>query len=439
MRKIILLALLISVVACGGVYFKDGALIEQVQDIVSSGGSTQLLKSDESQIRVTGALAHTLKLPDATDLPIGRKYRFVNSSISSISIQDFDSNPIDVINPSISSQFVLVSNTSTAGVWAVAGGVGSGLDISAGNGQWCRLDGSNGPYTGNQNYGNFSISNIGSIEFDNATDVPVTVTAVPGISSLGGIRLSVPADTDVMEIYPGRPEINFNPSGTGVNVGRIRYQDTDRIRLAFDSTEFNSTANVPIRFSNRAVENVGSLELDDAVNPTATVSPSTLQGGYSGIKITTPNAGLIDVVGGTFQALRIGLNGVHKWDFNNAGRLQGLDDTSGGFEAIYQTSMGNATAGFLKLYPESDNRWRQKTDGGVVSTIAITSEVMLLNGTQPMTGNLNLGANSAKTTGGDIAVVNSLKGVVLQSPDLNCWRVQVDNAGSLGTTSVTCP
>jgi hypothetical protein len=40
---------------------------------------------------------------------------------------------------------------------------------------------------------------------------------------------------------------------------------------------------------------------------------------------------------------------------------------------------------------------------------------------------------------GDVYVTNSLNGVILTSPDNQCWRVTVDNTGAISTSSVACP
>lgn len=50
----------------------------------------------------------------------------------------------------------------------------------------------------------------------------------------------------------------------------------------------------------------------------------------------------------------------------------------------------------------------------------------------------SLSASPSKING-DFAIVNNLKGVILKSPNGTCYRIAVDNAGSLSTASVTCP
>jgi hypothetical protein len=58
-------------------------------------------------------------------------------------------------------------------------------------------------------------------------------------------------------------------------------------------------------------------------------------------------------------------------------------------------------------------------------------------------GNLGLGIPSPKARvhvgNGDIYLQDIGNGVIMKSPDGNCWRITVDNTGALGSTSVGCP
>jgi len=44
-----------------------------------------------------------------------------------------------------------------------------------------------------------------------------------------------------------------------------------------------------------------------------------------------------------------------------------------------------------------------------------------------------------QVTGGDIFIENINSGIIMKSPDGNCWRVTIQNDGSLKPTSITCP
>ena len=58
-------------------------------------------------------------------------------------------------------------------------------------------------------------------------------------------------------------------------------------------------------------------------------------------------------------------------------------------------------------------------------------------------GNIGIGTNLPKTklqvTNGDVYVENADKGIILKSPNGNCWRVTIGNDGNFIRTSITCP
>lgn len=58
-------------------------------------------------------------------------------------------------------------------------------------------------------------------------------------------------------------------------------------------------------------------------------------------------------------------------------------------------------------------------------------------------GKLGLGTTEPKAkihvTNGDIFIEDITKGVIMKSPNGQCWRVTVDNSGSFASTAVACP
>ncbi len=58
-------------------------------------------------------------------------------------------------------------------------------------------------------------------------------------------------------------------------------------------------------------------------------------------------------------------------------------------------------------------------------------------------GNLGVGTNSPvsriQVTDGDVFIENVNKGVIMKSPNGNCWRMTINNDGSVNTTAITCP
>ena len=68
-----------------------------------------------------------------------------------------------------------------------------------------------------------------------------------------------------------------------------------------------------------------------------------------------------------------------------------------------------------------------------------TSEKMKIN----ESGYVGIGISNPKSklvvSGGDINVLDIGSGVIMKSPDGNCWRVMIDNIGSFVSTSIICP
>lgn len=58
-------------------------------------------------------------------------------------------------------------------------------------------------------------------------------------------------------------------------------------------------------------------------------------------------------------------------------------------------------------------------------------------------GNLGLGninpSSRLQITGGDIYIEDIGSGVIMKSPNGNCWRLTVDNSGNVVTTTIVCP
>ncbi|MBK9330426.1 MAG: hypothetical protein IPM95_14255 [Sphingobacteriales bacterium] len=58
-------------------------------------------------------------------------------------------------------------------------------------------------------------------------------------------------------------------------------------------------------------------------------------------------------------------------------------------------------------------------------------------------GNIGIGNSNPKSkltvTGGDVNITDIASGIILKSPNGNCWRVTIDNSGNLVRTAITCP
>jgi hypothetical protein len=58
-------------------------------------------------------------------------------------------------------------------------------------------------------------------------------------------------------------------------------------------------------------------------------------------------------------------------------------------------------------------------------------------------GNLGVGVQSPQAkvhvADGDIYLQDIGRGIIMKSPDGNCWKVSVDNGGNFASSSVDCP
>ena len=71
------------------------------------------------------------------------------------------------------------------------------------------------------------------------------------------------------------------------------------------------------------------------------------------------------------------------------------------------------------------------------------SNSIVLGGTGVDAVNVAIGMSNPPSkltvTGGDVNITDIASGIILKSPNGQCWRVTVDNSGTLISTSITCP
>lgn len=150
-------------------------------------------------------------------------------------------------------------------------------------------------------------------------------------------------------------------------------------------------------FSNLySLAGVTSLELNNGVNaatmaPAANGMTTTVPFRINFTATTASEPVELNAAGNGVNEFEFLINGSLKWEMPSSGEFRGIDTTDGGLVVVHQTASATPAAGRLRLYPESDDRWKQLNSAGVEQALSIDSLVMLLSGVNAMTGDMNLG------------------------------------------------
>lgn len=91
--------------------------IERIQSIVSSAGTSTLTSESPLTTIITGSTTHTVKLPNATTLPVGKKYYVLNRSTGAVDVNDNGNNLVGGMTSYNDVVLRLTDNSSANGVW----------------------------------------------------------------------------------------------------------------------------------------------------------------------------------------------------------------------------------------------------------------------------------------------------------------------------------
>lgn len=126
--KFLILSVLFTLNVLGaGSYIKGPALIEGFTTITSAAGTTTLTVASETKQIVTGATTQTIVMPDATTLPLGRKFLIINKSSGNVTVNDGSGGLLVTVAGGTQAEVHLRAGGSLAGTWDV-------LESSAGGG-----------------------------------------------------------------------------------------------------------------------------------------------------------------------------------------------------------------------------------------------------------------------------------------------------------------
>lgn len=113
-------SLFISAIALSSTFIKGPALIEDVTVITAAAGTTTLTNASQTNEFVNGATTQSVKLPDASTIPTGRRFYISNRSTGTVTVQYNDSTTAASILSGQQKVFVLQSNGSTNGTWDIS-------------------------------------------------------------------------------------------------------------------------------------------------------------------------------------------------------------------------------------------------------------------------------------------------------------------------------
>lgn len=109
-----------------GTKIKGPALIEGFNAVTSAAGTTTLTKDSQTKQILTGTTTQTFVLPDATTLPLSRRFLIINKSTGTATIQTSGGGALTIVSAGLQKEFHLRAAGSAAGTWDILEGGGGG-------------------------------------------------------------------------------------------------------------------------------------------------------------------------------------------------------------------------------------------------------------------------------------------------------------------------
>jgi hypothetical protein len=85
----------------------------------TAAGTTVLHNDAAGQQFFTGSTTQTIKMPDATTVPLGYSLEFTNRSSGTITIQKSDASSIGTVSSNARTRVVCTANSTAAGSWDI--------------------------------------------------------------------------------------------------------------------------------------------------------------------------------------------------------------------------------------------------------------------------------------------------------------------------------
>jgi hypothetical protein len=193
---------------------------------------------------------------------------------------------------------------------------------------------------------------------------------------------------------------------------------------------------------------------NDGINGSMKITSGTQQMLFDGNEIDMNetayinfNSGSNTIINGNTGSLGIGLispqsklhvfNNSPSWDFNQGNGWGDFKIGNLNHGASFGVVSGGAGAGNLTIWTRSATGTRKIMFGSTDGNSGSIHMTMNPNGNIGI-GNINPNSRLS-VNGGDVYVESVNSGIILKSPNGNCWRVTVDNSGNFVSTPITCP
>ena len=174
--NIFLITLLFLVTSFGqsGTYIKGPALIEGFTTITSAAGTTTLTVTSQTKQIVTGSTTQTIVMPDATTLPLGRRFYIINKSSGTVTVNANGGGGLTTVSSGAQAEIHLRAAGSAAGTWDV-------LSSSAGGGgTWGSITGTLSSQTDLQT----ALNGKATTSLNNLASVAINTSLLPAASGV---------------------------------------------------------------------------------------------------------------------------------------------------------------------------------------------------------------------------------------------------------------
>lgn len=172
-----------------GSYFKGPALIEGFATITSAAGTTTLTKDSQTKQIVTGSTTQTIELPNATTMPLGRRFFVINKSSGTVTINASGGGLLGTVTGGSQVEIHLRAAGSAAGTWDY-------LSYSSGGGTWGSITGTLSAQTDLQAALDLKAP-LASPTFSGTITTPLTANRAVVTGASGVLSASATSDTQI--------------------------------------------------------------------------------------------------------------------------------------------------------------------------------------------------------------------------------------------------